>query len=163
MSREIKFRGIAIEGEDKGKFVYGSYVYDDVREKHIICSFDTEVEGCEPYNSYGTLVPVDIVIRVNKDTVGQYTGLKDKNGKEIYEGDVLKQVKKSSREGYERSSYDKNNFEVVFKYGSFWLQRPYDDSVYIRDFPNIDEFVGFECFEIVGNIYENPELLETEL
>ena len=95
--------------------------------------------------------------------VMQYTGLKDKNGKEIYEGDVLKQVKKSSREGYESSSYDKNNFEVVFKYGSFWLQRPYDDSVYIRDFPNIDEFVGFECFEIVGNIYENPELLETKL
>ena len=90
----------------------------------------------------------------------QYTGLKDKNGKEIYDGDVLKQVKKSSREGCESSSYDKNNFEVVFKYGSFWLQRPYDDSVYIRDFPNIDEFVGFECFEIVGNIYENPELLE---
>ena len=90
----------------------------------------------------------------------QYTGLKDKNGKEIYDGDILKQVKKSSREGCESSSYDKNNFEVVFKYGSFWLQRPYDDSVYIRDFPNIDEFVGFECFEIVGNIYENPELLE---
>ena len=160
MNREIKFRGIAIEGEDKGKFVYGSYVYDDVREKHIICSFDTEVEGCEPYNSYGTLVPVDIVIRVNKDTVGQYTGLKDKNGNEIYEGDVLKQVKKSSREGYESSSYDKNNFEVVFKYGSFWLQRPYGDSAYIRNFPNTDEFVGFECFEVIGNIYENPELLE---
>ena len=95
--------------------------------------------------------------------VMQYTGLKDKNGKEIYEGDILKQVKKSSKEGCESSSYDKNNFEVVFKYGSFWLQRPYDDSVYIRDFPNIDEFVGFECFEIVGNIYENPELLETKL
>ena len=94
--------------------------------------------------------------------VMQYTGLKDKNNNEIYEGDVLKQVKKSSREGCESSSYDKNNFEVVFKYGSFWLQRPYDDSVYIRDFPNIDEFVGFECFEIVGNIYENPELLETK-
>ena len=31
MNREIKFRGIAIDGEDKGKFVYGSYVYDDVR------------------------------------------------------------------------------------------------------------------------------------
>ena len=94
--------------------------------------------------------------------VMQYTGLKDKNNNEIYEGDVLKQVKKSSREGCGSSSYDKNNFEVVFKYGSFWLQRPYDDSVYIRDFPNIDEFVGFECFEIVGNIYENPELLETK-
>ena len=100
---------------------------------------------------------------INNKTIGQYTGLKDKNGKEIYEGDVLKQVKKSSREGYESTSYDKNNFEVVFKYGSFWLQRPYGDSAYIRDFPNIDEFVGFECFEIVGNIYENPELLETEL
>ena len=100
---------------------------------------------------------------IEPQTIGQFTGLKDKNGKEIYEGDVLKQVKKSSREGCESSSYDKNNFEVVFKYGSFWLQRPYSDSVYIRDFPNIDEFVGFECFEIVGNIYENPELLETEL
>ena len=162
MNREIKFRGIAIEGEDKGKFVYGSYVYDDVREKHIICSFDTEVEGCEPYNSYGTLVPVDIVIRVNKDTVGQYTGLEDKNGNEIYEGDILKEHTPS---GF--------NYSVV-KFGEIDISGfscyPKMCTCFYHDFSNFNDNWGevalgnnLENIEVIGNIYENPELLETEL
>ena len=152
MSREIKFRGW--DKYDK------KMIYD-------LCQIDSFWHYYSYSNNtglhFGKTGPDGVGEDFKNKYIMQYTGLKDKNGKEIYEGDVLKQVKKSSREGYERSSYDKNNFEVVFKYGSFWLQRPYDDSVYIRDFPNIDEFVGFECFEIVGNIYENPELLDTEL
>ena len=151
MNREIKFRGW--DKYDK-KMIYDLCQVDSFWHYYSY-SDDTGLH-------FGKTGPNGVGEDFENKYIMQYTGLKDKNGKEIYEGDVLKQVKKSSREGCESSSYDKNNFEVVFKYGSFWLQRPYSDSVYIRDFPNIDEFVGFECFEVIGNIYENPELLEVD-
>lgn len=70
----------------------------------------------------------------------QFTGLLDKNGKEIYEGDIL--------------SIDNSNTEVCFYNGSFVVKdyfegRPYD---YLSHFDELD-------IKIIGNIYENPELL----
>jgi hypothetical protein len=70
----------------------------------------------------------------------QFTGLKDKNGREIYEGDVI-----SIHEGYERGS-------VGFRKGNFVLE-------------NTDKAIGnyiTETIEVIGNIYENPELLANE-
>lgn len=69
----------------------------------------------------------------------QYTGLKDKNGKEIYEGDILEYTTEISSK--------KTIGKVEFYNGCFVVGRP-KDYIYIID--NI---------EIIGNIYENPELL----
>lgn len=76
----------------------------------------------------------------------QYTGLKDKNGKEIYEGDICKYV------------CGKSEWiaEVVFHYGMFTFpikEKPLGRYVYIH---NVLE----RELEVIGNIYENPELLE---
>ncbi|QSX20013.1 YopX family protein [Priestia megaterium] len=88
----------------------------------------------------------------------QYTGLKDKNGKEIYEGDI--------------DSDDHNNLSVILyikKYGAYcvvplplYLHEDYEEEVMYQ--------YGYDCFfenmvpdkylNIIGNIYENPELLE---
>jgi uncharacterized phage protein (TIGR01671 family) len=74
----------------------------------------------------------------------QYTGLKDKNGKEIYEGDIVNWGKKI-------------NGDVYYSSGRYWVRdfyQAYQDEV-------SDAFgEGLATLEVVGNIYENPELLK---
>lgn len=73
-------------------------------------------------------------------TLMQYTGLKDKNGKEIYEGDVLK-------------NYANVNGEVIFVDGAFMFS--WDEQEEVLTLYEIK----MQRLEIIGNIYENPELI----
>ena len=78
----------------------------------------------------------------------QYTGLKDKNGVEIYEGDIVKAVSFARWIGFIKYLPEKSAF-VLWDYEKL----PYrDDFVYLSQFE--------DGFEILGNIYENPELME---
>ena len=87
-------------------------------------------------NDYITVSPDEIKLM-------QSTGLKDKNGKEIFEGDIV--------------SIDTDEFDLLFvKYesGIYWLM---DDEECVEHLSDYYKYVS-----IVGNIYENPELLEVE-
>ena len=86
---------------------------------------------------------------VDTETVGQFTGLCDKNGKEIYEGDILR--------------WDVNNllYVVTFESGMFYASIKECNEGMIGGFPlhRLTEYDYGKC-EIVGNIHDNPELLK---
>lgn len=71
------------------------------------------------------------------------TGLKDHNGKDVYEGDIF-------------GSPSGNKFKVVFEHGCFLQQHVFDDK------PSMPISMIASQWEVIGNIYENPELLQNK-
>lgn len=95
------------------------------------------------------------------DSLMQYTGLQDKNGKEIYEGDILKEhfggFKPEMSFEFISISHD-NIFEakipdLFFQMGG-QFQETFDEE--------LEDYTAGKFFEVIGNIYENPELLKAE-
>lgn len=85
---------------------------------------------------------------IDPETVCQYTGLKDKNGRRIFEGDIIKAVMNGG-------NYDQYEFpigQVVFENGAFCLRDR-------RETTPLCSFAPAVSFEVIGNIYDNQELL----
>ena len=121
--RTIKFRGKT----DSGKWCFGYFLYDGQRGRFVITDGLLEIN------------------RVNPDTVGQYTGLKDKNGKEIYDGDIL--AHNGEPIGYIVDGVRGYCFDVMYfspKYEESWSLY----GVVVNDFHG--------DVEIIGNIHD-PE------
>lgn len=101
-------------------------------------------------------------------TVGQYTGLKDKNDKDIYEGDILIFHAVTSRtlyRGYCLEPYKKGQKFIVKNLPTGWnltdIEHKDSEIPSQACHVNNDEFWNHQkSFEIIGNIHENPELLE---
>ncbi|MFH1740981.1 MAG: YopX family protein [bacterium] len=142
--REIKFRGRRI---DDKSWVYGSLI--TIGGKAWIVPCDIKPEQIMQTGLYRINVPA---FEVDPATVGQFTGLHDKNGKEIYEGDVV------------RLGYNAIHDGVITK--CVWAEwRPgfiYEFITGENEGRYTDMMDTWRTYEIIGNIHENPELLGEE-
>ena len=135
--REIIFRGKRL---DNGEWVYG-HIYTQVDLPDTIEEewyWYIKPIGSESWVSY----------RVDPYTVGQYTGLKDKHGKKMFEGDIL--------------LLDDIKGIVNYGTGCFCVKLPSPDYLY-RNNPAIDMVLNeYPGLEIIGNAHDNPELIYKE-
>lgn len=120
--REIKFRGKRVDNDE---WVYGDLIIDNAENYFIHRREEKRQEASMVY----------------PDTVGQFTGLLDKNGKEIYEGDVV-----------EFGNRIQGRSKVVFDNGCFMAEaKNYETALTYR--------VSMHAI-VIGNIHDTPELLK---
>lgn len=143
--REIKFRGKRL---DNGEWIYGSLLVshfkDDKKERYFI----TQFSGNYTFEH-----------EVDPNTVGQFTGLRDKNGRDIWEGDIFKE---------DGSEIVRSVFRVPG--GLAFEDNPvsfgYDHRAPVYPYSSIAEMQSVswlsQCCEVIGNIHDDPELLKTE-
>lgn len=130
-----RFRGLSIDENSKGEWQYGHLIEDRGRAFII----NEVVEANEQYITIGSWCPV------NPDTLGQATGLKDKDGKEVFVGDIIKCTRGCPHEVYLEKEYG----------GTFIGGMP---AIYLNGL--LSGYAWTENEEILGNIYENKELLD---
>lgn len=142
--REILFRG---KRKDNGKWVEGHY-----------CEYYSGKENVSCISISKETISGSLCYDVIPETVGQYTGLTGKNGTRVFENDIVTVYYNPKYVGVSKDRV--GNFAVVFHDGCFMKRKitnPMSGDAGLYHFIQSDEF------EVIGNIYDNPELLETDI
>ena len=139
MNREIIFKA---KRKDNGEWVEGYYL-DIAKIDHFICTGKIKLDGAVK----GILAPEMYAITPN--TLCQYTGLTDKNGKKIWENDICDRKEKYP----EIVAYNKGDWQLDYSYA--FGEEMHSNACNLG-------FYACErnCVEVIGNIFDNAELLE---
>ena len=152
--REILFRGKRV---DNGEWVEGCLFVDDKGEKHEI------LVGYVNYR---------VAWEVDPETVGEYTGLTDSNGKRIFEGDIIRYADLYDYNCYLESLDNPEAYDGIYL-GNIWTidevvcgikvgYPAFDLNKHdweVNGLSNLNESCQY-FYEVIGNIHDNPELLE---
>ena len=133
MNREIKFRALS----DNNKWVYGTGIIQVEINAHVTEKY--EMVKKVNYDELDYFAPIYDTEEIKIETLGQYTGLKDRNGDEIYEGDILRE--------YSNVIED-------------WIVS-YSDGKFLGTCNNIcEDLYELSGFEVIGNVYESEVIDE---
>lgn len=137
MKREIKFRGkCSRQSKYAGQWVYGNLVVPE------------EIQGDEVMIVKALSDDASCTYHVDVNSVGQFTGLTDKKGREIYEGDIIQLQGKESK----FNCFVGWNIDL-----GAWCISIEDKHVGVKP---LGEWLCEDKFEVIGNIYDNANLLE---
>lgn len=137
MNREILFRAKHIHTMRGNEHLNGTWVHGYLSDENHI--YDKSLEG---------------EFLIDEDTICQYTGLTDKNGKKIFEGDVVKDS--AGVCGEVKFGLYTAGFSIPDTNQGFYIEFP-EESLYRKELGYWENKVI-----VIGNIYDNPELLEEE-
>lgn len=156
MMREILFRG---KRKDNGEWIYGNYCGAEYLQSEGIEHLIIEIPktGCSK--------------QIILETVGQFTGLTDTNGKKIFEGDI---VRYTDEESYYPEEQCEFIGKIVFEIGAFGIATNDNIPIDLNCWCGNDNFVSLwelywnlsvegemlDMIEVIGNIHDNPELLK---
>lgn len=145
---EVLFRGKEVAD---GKWIEGFYSAEEYNP------YSGEVEHIPRIQIIGKCVSLGVI----PETVGQYTGLTDKNGRKIFEGDILDV---SSDVAYGGVAVHRLGYFVVEFHNGCFMKSALDDPQ-LSFFDNakrkgLYHFISTDIHKIVGNIHDNPELLK---
>ena len=139
--REIEFRGKRI---DNNKWIYGDL--EQIEYKSLLNT-----------NEKAYMIKQNIVsVTVLEESIGQYTGLKDENGKKIFEGDIVKLDQDIAK------IFCIESLISIVKYfdGTFICTNKDNNTDVCRSLIVLTNIDGILRGEVIGNIYDNPELIE---
>lgn len=159
MNRAMLFRGKRLDGD----WVIGQYIKACAHWHKRGIHEDWIVVGAI---QNGGMINILGRFAVIPETVGQFTGLCDKNGNKIFEGDIVKVTYTEQRQ-YQGVSYQDEHScveEVIYseKSACFMLKIMCEDIPLYRPLHNFGSLANIKELEVIGNIYDNPELLEME-